>query len=105
MAKNRPKVFGHRGLDSLDELSNHNVMPTNLTWKLVDETGASLGAEREARLKWRQRGVPAAWRIKIAGAMMAQSMPVSLSDFDTLELNPGRIDTPKSTPRSEAAAA
>jgi hypothetical protein len=75
----------------LDDLSNHGAMPNNLTWKLVDDTGATLGAEREARLKWRQRGVPAAWRIKIAEAMMAQSMPVSLADFDTLPLNPGRI--------------
>ncbi len=66
-------------------------MSTNLTWKLVDDTGANLGAKDEARLKWRQRGVPAIWRIKIAEAMMAQSMPVSLGDFDKLELNPGRI--------------
>lgn len=66
-------------------------MATNLTWRLVDETGANLGAKDEARLKWRQRGVPSAWRIKIAEAMMSQAMPVSLSDFDNLPLNPGRI--------------
>ena len=66
-------------------------MANNLTWKLVDDTGAELGVSADARLKWRQRGVPSKWRIRIAEAMMARSMPVALSDFDGLELTPGRI--------------
>lgn len=66
-------------------------MQTNLTWKLVDDTGATLGAKADARMKWRQRGVPSSWRIKITEALMAQAIPVSLTDFDQLDLTPGRI--------------
>lgn len=84
-------VFGHRGLDSLDELSNHRGMEPNLTWRLVDDTAAELGVNPEARLKWRQRGVPPKWRIRILETLMQRSVPVSLADFDRLVLTPGRI--------------
>ena len=86
-----PPVFGQRGLDTLDDLSNHWRMETNLTWKLVDDTAADLGAGADARLKWRQRGVPPKWRIRIVETLMARSVPVSLADFDKLDLTPGRI--------------
>lgn len=66
-------------------------MATNLNWKLIDDIAASLGVSTDARLKWRQRGVPPKWRIQIAEAMMGRSIPVSLADFDQLELTPGRI--------------
>lgn len=66
-------------------------MATNITWKLVDDTGEALGVSNDARLKWRQRGVPPKWRIKIAEALMERSIPVALSDFDALDLTPGRI--------------
>ena len=62
-----------------------------LNWRLVDDTGAELGANKEARLKWRQRGVPAGWQIKITQALMARGVPVALADFDRLDTNPGRI--------------
>lgn len=75
----------------MDELSNHSGMETNLTWRVVDDAANDLGVGQEARLKWRQRGVPPKWRIRIAESLMARSVPVSLSDFDRLELNPGRI--------------
>jgi hypothetical protein len=66
---------------------------TTLTWRIVDDTAAELGANREARAKWRQpnRGVPAEWRIKITQALMARGVPIALSDFDRLPENPGRI--------------
>lgn len=70
-------------------------MDKNLTWRLVDDTGAELGAGIDARLKWRQRGVPARWRIQITEALMSRSIPVSLADFDKLDLTPGRIEPPK----------
>ncbi len=68
-------------------------MPNTLTWKLVDDTAASLGVNEAARLKWRQagRGVPAVWQIKIVRELMMQGVPVSLDDFATLPENPGRI--------------
>lgn len=66
-------------------------MATNITWKLVDDTGLALGVSSDARMKWRQRGVPPKWRIAIAEALMARSIPVALSDFDALEPTPGRI--------------
>lgn len=68
-------------------------MPHSITWKIVDDTAAELGASEAARLKWRQggRGVPSAWRIKIAEALMANGEPVALADFDALEPTPGRI--------------
>lgn len=75
-------------------MSNHAGMAeTTLTWRLVDDTAADLGASDSARLKWRQpnRGVPAEWRIKITQALMARGIPVALADFDGLPENPGRI--------------
>ena len=66
-------------------------MQSNLTWKLVDDTAVELGVEKEARLKWRQRGVPSKWRIRILETLMQRSIPISLADFETLELTPGRI--------------
>ena len=66
---------------------------STLNWRIVDDTAAELGASREARLKWRQkgRGVPAEWKIKITQALMARGVAVALSDFDGLEETPGRI--------------
>ena len=76
----------------MDYVSNHKFMaPNTLTWQLVDETGAQLGAEKAARLKWRQRGVPSKWRIDIVQALMSQGVAVSLAEFDRLEIKPGRI--------------
>lgn len=66
---------------------------TTLTWRIVDDTAAELGAGESARLKWRQpgRGVPAEWKIKITQALMSRGVPVALGDFDRLPENPGRI--------------
>lgn len=66
---------------------------TTLTWRVVDDIGAELGAKDYARAKWRQtgRGVPAEWKIKITQSLMARGIPIALSDFDNLPLNPGRI--------------
>jgi len=64
---------------------------TTLTWQLVNSVAADLGAKEEARLKWRQRGVPPKWRISIAQELMRRGIPVALGDFDKLDLNPGRI--------------
>jgi hypothetical protein len=57
---------------------------TSLTWSIVDETAAELGAKQWARLKWRQRGVPADWKIKITQKLMSQGIAVALSDFDRI---------------------
>ena len=59
-------------------------MAETLTWEVVDTVAAELGVKRWARLKWRQRGVPPEWRIKITQTLMARGVPVSLSDFDRL---------------------
>jgi len=87
-------VLRHGVLTRLDELSNVAAMLENtLTWRLVDEVAAELGAKDPARAKWRQagRGVPADWKIKITQALLARGVPVALSDFDRLPENPGRI--------------
>jgi SOS response regulatory protein OraA/RecX len=57
---------------------------TTLTWRTVDDIAAELGARDWARAKWRQRGVPADWRIKITQALMSRGVPIALSDFDNL---------------------
>lgn len=64
-----------------------------LTWQMVDTVAAKLEADKSARLKWRQRGrgVPAAWRIKIAEHLKANGVHIELSAFDTLPETPGRI--------------
>jgi hypothetical protein len=59
-------------------------MPATLTWDVIDDIAEGLGAQRWARLKWRQRGVPADWRIKITQEMMARGVPVALGDFDRI---------------------
>lgn len=64
---------------------------TTLNWRLVDSIAAELGAKPEARAKWRQRHVPPEWRIKITQTLMSRGVPISLSDFDELPQNPGRI--------------
>lgn len=63
-----------------------------ITWKLIDDTGAALGAKEEARRKWRQRGLPPVWQIKIAQHLMKRGIPVALGDFAKLPIKPGRID-------------
>lgn len=75
-------------------MSNHSAMSqSTLTWKLVDDIAADLGAGEAGRLKWRQRpaGVPSKWRIAIAQELMRRGIPVALSDFDKLDQTPGRI--------------
>ncbi len=63
----------------------------NLTWQLIDDTATELGAQQDARLKWRQRGVPPKWQIAIVQNLMARGVAIALADFDRLELRPGRI--------------
>jgi hypothetical protein len=81
-------------LDYLDKSSKVRFMPeTPLTWQMVDAVATRLGANSDARLKWRQRGrgVPAAWRIKIAESLKANGVHIELSAFDCLPETPGRI--------------
>lgn len=68
-------------------------MAETLTWKLVDDIAADLGANEPARMKWRQagRGVPANWQIKIVRELMTRGVPASLDDFAKLPTNPGRL--------------
>jgi hypothetical protein len=35
-------------------------------WKVIDEIATDLGVRKYARLKWRQRGVPPKWWLRIA---------------------------------------
>ena len=69
------------------------MIQTTLTWKLVDDTAALIGANADARYKWRQenRGVPPKWRILILEHLLNAGVPVALADFDKLVTTPGRI--------------
>lgn len=69
------------------------MQENSLSWAVVDDIAARLGAKPDARKKWRQEGrrVPHSWRIRITEALMASGVPVALRDFDALEANPGRI--------------
>lgn len=62
-----------------------------LNWRIVDDTAVELGAGSWARAKWRQRGVPAHWRIKITQTLMARGVAIALSDFDSLPLTPKQL--------------
>lgn len=64
-----------------------------LTWHLIDREAEVLGANNEARRKWRQAGrrVPFEWRMKLIEAFAGRGIAVSQSDFDSLPANPGRI--------------
>lgn len=59
-------------------------MAETLTWGVIDDIAGELGANRWARLKWRQRGIPAEWRIKITQEMMARGVPIALADFERI---------------------
>ena len=50
--------------------------------KLISNAGASLGVTESAIKKWRARGVPHKWRMKIIVATLGA---VSHSDFEKLE--------------------
>lgn len=62
-----------------------------ISWSLVDQIAIELGANEPARRKWRQRGVPPAWQIKIVERLMAIGTPIALSDFRRLELTSDRV--------------
>lgn len=66
---------------------------SQLTWAIVDAEAEALGAELDARRKWRQpgRGVPADWKLRIIEALDGKGIKVGASDFDALPVNPGRI--------------
>lgn len=75
-------------------MSHHRKMAeAKLTWALVDQTAAALGATEDARRQWRKTGrtVPPAWRIKITEHLHAKKMSVSFAAFDALPQAPGRI--------------
>ena len=57
---------------------------STISWYLVNEVAAELGAKEHARAKWRQRGIPAEWRIKITQELMSRGVPVALSDFERI---------------------
>jgi hypothetical protein len=67
------------------------MLEATLTWRTIDDIAAQLGAKKEARLKWRQRGVPPHWKIEITQALMARGVPVALADFEALPIPAGRI--------------
>jgi hypothetical protein len=50
-----------------------------------------LGASSAARAKWRQRGVPAIWQIKIVSDLAAAGRRVELTEFDGLARSSGEI--------------
>lgn len=64
-----------------------------LTWAIVDAEAEALGAEPEARRKWRQpgRGVPSDWKLRLIESLGAKGLKVVAADFDALPVNPGRI--------------
>lgn len=65
----------------------------SLTWEIVDEIAAALGASAGQRRKWRQTGrqVPNSWRIRIAEKLKADGRPIDFSAFDDLPPRPGKL--------------
>lgn len=57
---------------------------TEINWNIVNEVASELGAKDHARAKWRQRGIPAEWRIKITQELMSRGVPVALSDLERI---------------------
>jgi len=69
-------------------------MSNTLTWEMVDEAAAALGATAVQRRKWRQIGrqVPDTWRIRVAEDLKARTgVEVAFSEFDDLPPRPGRL--------------
>lgn len=51
-------------------------------WAAIDALAASLGVSRSARLKWRTRGVPYRWQIRLT---VESKGSISLHDFPAPE--------------------
>ena len=51
----------------------------------IDKIATDLGAKRDARLQWRNRGIPASWRLKILEASLKQRGGIKLADFEDFE--------------------
>ena len=58
---------------------------TPLTWQTIDRVAGSLGAKEWALKKWRQRGVPLMWQIKISNALHQEGMSVALPMYPITE--------------------
>jgi hypothetical protein len=71
-------MVGHFGLDFLDDLSIFVGMAATELSKDLEKRLLDLGAPKASVFKWRRRGVPAAWRLKLlesAGAVVTMPPP------------------------------
>lgn len=64
------KVCNFYFLDIRDKLSDlFRMTKEPITWTLLTDIAAKLGAMSETMRKWRQRGIPVAWQLKIASEL------------------------------------
>jgi hypothetical protein len=64
------KVCHFYFLDIRDAMSNLSGMTKEpITWTLLTDIASKLGAVSETMRKWRQRGIPVAWQLKIASEL------------------------------------
>lgn len=75
----------NRGVDKKSNLCEIICMIDAITWEMVDRTGKKLGANDDARRKWRDRKkVPFRWQIRIVEELRARGIAISFADFDNV---------------------
>jgi hypothetical protein len=74
----------HFVIDELDDLSNDGDMTKSAhhTAKQIEDRALALGASPAAVYKWRERGVPSKWQIKLITESKGEIKP---EDFGALK--------------------
>lgn len=65
-------------------------------WEFIERAALALGVRPEAVRKWRVRGVPHSWRLRIVDTAAASNYPLDRGEFD-------RPPGPRRSPVSDAA--
>jgi hypothetical protein len=73
-------------LDSRDVASDiFRMTKEPITWTLMTDLAAKLGAGFEARRKWRQRGIPARWQLRIASELSRSGYTIDPAMIATIK--------------------
>lgn len=65
----------------MDVLSNYGGMKNSVRTRIEDQA-RRMGASRAAIFKWRQRGIPAEWKLKLAVGPDATISVTELNEYE-----------------------
>lgn len=82
-------VLGHVGLDFLDNLSKMRFMNSNADRKWIEAEAIRLGANPSAVFKWRKRGVPARWQLRLIEGASCKLSPNDITSAFPAQVHGG----------------